>query len=312
MADSAITCQELQANGELYGLGIRVGIYFSWYATLVANIYVKSRIEDVSDTNTLFILANFIALASHSYRGEVNVVDVYIVLAIFFGYLFGGWSLAGIRLGRIYHTEPLSADAEACCEDAIEATCMKQIRIQRMWVVELHESFSQIGIFVRLGTALAIASYGVWFTFSGAQKLRPTDCMPTIFLFGRHMFFGPVNNFLKALALYALLLILAVTLPIIYVFIRAMLLNLVAICACVVCRILCDEGDEGLSLKDLCICCGGGCRVLILGLNTSRSHFAKVGESNEEGVHEHEDPTAENIRETLRLQKHLTRFYLVR
>ena len=310
-------CQDLEGNPDLYGIGIRLGVYLSWFATLLANNFITSRIEDVSDTNTLFVVANFAAVATHSYAGELNVVDVYIVLTIFFGYVFGGWSLSGIRLGHIYHTDPIDPKNNPGCLEALETTLSKRIRLRKVWLVELHESFSQIGIFIRLALALAIASYGVWFAYAGAPRLVPAECTPVIFLFGQQHFFGAVHVFLKVLTGGILALISFVSLPLVVVFLKAAVLNFFGVVGCVLCYMVCKEGGDVRHVtgktdaertaeekqwrredrKSFWSCFAMCCWILVSNLNNSRKEGFPPEPAESEKLH---DPAPEQICQALR------------
>ncbi|KAH8812416.1 hypothetical protein F5884DRAFT_855713 [Xylogone sp. PMI_703] len=90
-------CYGFEGNGDLYGIGIRVGVYLSWFATLIANAFVQSRVSDLSDTNTLFILSNLIALIYASSKQTIQSVESFIVMNMFLGYFFSVWSVAGMR-----------------------------------------------------------------------------------------------------------------------------------------------------------------------------------------------------------------------
>jgi hypothetical protein len=41
-------------NLDLYGIGIRIGIYAQWLATLIADLLTPSEVDAIKSTNTYF------------------------------------------------------------------------------------------------------------------------------------------------------------------------------------------------------------------------------------------------------------------
>jgi hypothetical protein len=52
-----------QGNPDLYGLGIRLGIYLQAIATILTNAFVSEAVSDYRDNNTIFLFALLIAVA---------------------------------------------------------------------------------------------------------------------------------------------------------------------------------------------------------------------------------------------------------
>jgi hypothetical protein len=76
--EEPISCSFV-GNPDLYGLGIRLGVYFQLFATLFANAFLDEAVGDALDTNFIFLFALFVALARatinewhHFYRGICN------------------------------------------------------------------------------------------------------------------------------------------------------------------------------------------------------------------------------------------------
>lgn len=67
----------------MYGLGIRVGFYLQWYGAILASWLAPSEAVSLRVVNTLFISASFIALIIQ--RDGLQVIEIYIVLLLFFG-----------------------------------------------------------------------------------------------------------------------------------------------------------------------------------------------------------------------------------
>jgi hypothetical protein len=75
-------------NSDLYGLGIRIGIYLQWTSGLLANTFHADSVQDMLATNTIFLMALFIALAIITANATVLAAEVMILLQFCFGFLF--------------------------------------------------------------------------------------------------------------------------------------------------------------------------------------------------------------------------------
>lgn len=79
----------LLGNSDLYGLGIRLGIYMQWTSSLLANNLLEGEILSLLDTNTTFLLAVFSAIAKLTVQKGLQLAEILILLRICFGFLFG-------------------------------------------------------------------------------------------------------------------------------------------------------------------------------------------------------------------------------
>ena len=59
--DDTFKCQTERAP-DYYGLGVRLGIYFAWGTSYLANTMVPSEINSALDTNMIFLLTILIAM----------------------------------------------------------------------------------------------------------------------------------------------------------------------------------------------------------------------------------------------------------
>jgi hypothetical protein len=107
------TCS-FEGNGDMYGLGIRLGFYIQWFSSILARWLVptknrrpqaedpmKEEAKGLSFSNNIFSAATFIALAIliSNDVDSLQVVEIYIVLLLTFGYsLF----LVPIYLWRLF------------------------------------------------------------------------------------------------------------------------------------------------------------------------------------------------------------------
>ena len=92
-------CNGFAGNSDLYGLGIRIGIYLQWISSLLTNVLLPTGVSDSLDTNSIFLFAVFIAIAKASQStGGLRPAEAFITLQLCFGYLLSVLSVSGLRL----------------------------------------------------------------------------------------------------------------------------------------------------------------------------------------------------------------------
>ncbi|KAF1991724.1 hypothetical protein K402DRAFT_322668, partial [Aulographum hederae CBS 113979] len=142
-------------NPDFYGLGIRIGIYLQWITALLANHFLREAIDTNLETNTIFLLALFIATAVTTANNTVQTAELVVLLHLCFGFLFSILSIWGHRT-------------------AIAGVNQKKIR------------FPLMGSFFRLTLATALSAFGLWFWFKGNDlSRRPLECADYTFFFSR-------------------------------------------------------------------------------------------------------------------------------
>ena len=164
-----VQCPGIEGNADFYGLGIRVGIYLQWTASLFVNHFLQSSIEDNLDTNTIFLLALFAALATStaSFPREVKTAEIVVILHLCFGFISSILSIWGYRTSTRSH---------------------KRVR------------FPLLGSFARLTLTTAICAYALFFWFVGVDDVddeTPESCPTYTFLFGRLDTAGPVKHYFQ-------------------------------------------------------------------------------------------------------------------
>src|ERR1700710_2861741 len=85
-----------EGNSDFYGIGVRVGFYLTWISGLVAFVFNPEDAEEQADAQTIFLMANLIAVAvlQSKAAAETNVV-----VPILLFYMFFGGSVIGITSG---------------------------------------------------------------------------------------------------------------------------------------------------------------------------------------------------------------------
>ncbi|ETI28424.1 hypothetical protein G647_00873 [Cladophialophora carrionii CBS 160.54] len=137
----------LHGNGDFYGMGVRVGIYFQWITSWLANNFLPEEIIGSLDTNSIFLLALFSTVFTYSLQGtSIRVVDVLLIHQLCTGFLFSVMSLWGYRT-MYYKTEGPGG----------------------------RRHFGGFGTHFRLVLMSAITAYGVWFWIRGVDTLATCD-----------------------------------------------------------------------------------------------------------------------------------------
>ena len=148
----------IKGNSDFYGLGIRIGIYLQWITSFLANHFVPDSIDSHLETNTIFLLALFIATVFATARRTIQSAEIVVLLQLCFGFLFSILSVWGIRTRRRMHEG------------------QKEERIR----------FPLLGAFFRLTLATAMCAFGLWFWFHGASlHHQHSGCPDFAFLFAR-------------------------------------------------------------------------------------------------------------------------------
>ncbi|KAL6716375.1 hypothetical protein ACLMJK_005941 [Lecanora helva] len=101
------TCNGFQGNTDLYGLGIRIGIYLQWISSLLTNIFLPNAISESLDTNAIFLFALFIAIANATTNQEkLHPAEAFVALQLCFGFLLSVLSVGGARLTLLNEPRP--------------------------------------------------------------------------------------------------------------------------------------------------------------------------------------------------------------
>lgn len=129
----ALSCQTARAS-DYYGLGVRLGIYFTWLQTWIANTFLSSEISGAADTNTIFLLVLLIAMIKCSSTNMLEQIDGLILMHLSGGFIFGTFSIWGYRTRQYLESGP------------------KAIRF-----------FGGFGTHSRLIVSLAVSVYGLWY-----------------------------------------------------------------------------------------------------------------------------------------------------
>jgi hypothetical protein len=172
-------------SGDYYGLGVRLGIYFTWLTSWLANTFVEEEISGALDANSIFLFALLVSIfkgTTAQGSEKLAYIDGLILMQLCAGYLFGILSLWGYRTTHYNKEGP------------------KAVR-----------HYGRIGTHCRLGLATAISVYGIWFWGYGIRydlnrglaivtddkgDPRPRECYPVyVFFFAKLNVLGGIRIF---------------------------------------------------------------------------------------------------------------------
>lgn len=125
---------------DLYGLGVRLGIYFQWTSGWVSNNVIPDEVSGGLDANSIFLFALMISIVSTTSDRTLTQVDAFIMLQLCAGTIWSVLSIWGYRT-CVYRKEGLDA-------------------IRR---------FGGFGTHLRLLLAAGVSWYSIWFWTTGLK-----------------------------------------------------------------------------------------------------------------------------------------------
>jgi hypothetical protein len=170
-------------SGDYYGVGVRLGIYFIWFTSWLANTFVEEEISGALDANSIFLFALLVSIfkgSAVSGTDKLAYIDGLVLMQLCPGYLFGTHSLWGYRTVHYQKEGPRGV-----------------------------RHYGKIGTHCRLILATAISIYGIWFWTYGIRydlhhglarvtddvgNPRPPQCYPVyVFFFAKLNVLGGIR-----------------------------------------------------------------------------------------------------------------------
>ena len=139
VVDPDLDCSS-KYGADYYGIGVRLGVYFSWLTSWIANVFLPEEIASALDANTMFLLSLMASIFYSTHKNILSYIDGLILMHLSSGYLFGCLSFWGYRTRHYHHEGPMGI-----------------------------RHFGRFGTHCRLVLALAISAYGIWFWTDGVS-----------------------------------------------------------------------------------------------------------------------------------------------
>ncbi|MCJ1398165.1 hypothetical protein MMC11_001362 [Xylographa trunciseda] len=178
VVDPDLDCSS-KYGADYYGIGVRLGIYFSWLTSWIANVFLPEEIASALDANTMFLLSLMASIFYSTNKGILSYIDGLILMHLSSGYLFGCLSFWGYRTRHYHHEGPMGI-----------------------------RHFGRFGTHCRLILAFGISAYGIWFWTDGVADglqipispntgdLISCQCYPLqTFFFDRLRVYGGIRYF---------------------------------------------------------------------------------------------------------------------
>jgi len=157
-----------EGNSDLYGLGIRLGVYLQLFSTLLANSFCSDSVrEDARNTNAIIMIAVFAGMANATARGNMNSVEIFVMSTLITAFM---WS--------------------ACTPGHISRVVLLDIETPKAWTDEEIETKERKSYFAAIARSIfgtALATYNLWYWLYGRHQflhngISNLECKPTVFL----------------------------------------------------------------------------------------------------------------------------------
>jgi hypothetical protein len=172
-----------QGNSDLYGLGIRLGVYLQLLATVLANSFLPDSIrEDAQNTNSIIMIAVFAGMATATLQGNMNSVEIFVMSMLLSAFLFSDFTPAHISAIVLFED---GGEGKMQCQRRIPRDKLTFSEEERMERDGKKRYFAAIARSI-FGTASAVFNF--WYWFDGRNRFLKNgivgqpNCEPTIFL----------------------------------------------------------------------------------------------------------------------------------
>jgi hypothetical protein len=95
-----------EGNSDLYGLGIRLGVYLQLLSTLLANGFLSNELrEDARNTNAIIMIAVFAGMASATINNQTNGIEIFVMTTLLISFLWSDFTPSHISALLFEQTE---------------------------------------------------------------------------------------------------------------------------------------------------------------------------------------------------------------
>lgn len=204
-------CPGFEGNSDLYGLGIRIGVYLQWFSAWISNTVNPAGAAANHDANAIFLTAITVASSVALAGGALQPAEAYLMLLLSNGFLFTVLSFLGLRLYLLQPStaEVLCRNLDTAMDDFMTSPPDESREdYQESWLTGLyrlfygskiafgfrpvskfkHPALSWAGVGARsmIGLFIAILSVITWWNSAYYTASDGTEsCTPVLFFFGR-------------------------------------------------------------------------------------------------------------------------------
>ena len=182
-----------QGNPDLYGLGIRLGVYLQLLSTLLANAVLSEEYrEDARNTNAIIMIAVFAGMVLTTANNQLNATEIFVMSTLLNAFLWSDFTPTHISSYVLFHGG--DEDHKDVCSR--KKRSRNHARIEEKSSIksgkdkekgEMIEMKGYGAAIARSAFGTAIAGYNLWFWFYSQHTLLKNgiddpDCTPLVFL----------------------------------------------------------------------------------------------------------------------------------
>ncbi|KAF4440067.1 putative penicillin-binding protein [Fusarium austroafricanum] len=179
-------CQ-ITGNGDIYGMGVRLGIYFQWATSIIVENVYQTEIPATRAAGNCYqiaMLAGLIRISQYP-SDKALALEGYIVLLFCF---VGVWA-SSIGLQDLLPKRSQSSD------------------VSQQTTAQANSQVLGFGQLISVSLSTATCAYGTWFLFNGINKMarQEKNCNEVIFFFAKVKLFGWVLIIFKVFFILGLI-----------------------------------------------------------------------------------------------------------
>lgn len=184
---------EFPGNPDLYGLGIRIGIYTQVFSTLITNHFLPGELSSTWTANIIFVSALLLAMIkSISQSSEFFVVEGFILLQLILLFFLAVISVSGAFFTLMdafcaFLDGTLNADTyRAMMESGYSSKQFNIVVTQQLSKLsQAYSDISPLASTISLALTLVASGLNLWYWISGTQVLKreAVGCSTDVFLF---------------------------------------------------------------------------------------------------------------------------------
>lgn len=145
------SCEPLQGDADLYGLGVRFGIYLTWTSSWITLILDPDSAQSIFDVNSIFVFTIALTTMFAAAQRDVAVIEMHLMLQIIAEFYcttlstlgFRTWFLSPDRTARLARALKLTGQGKSALEQ-VDAFLRKRQAIYRQLLQQAWASRSRI------------------------------------------------------------------------------------------------------------------------------------------------------------------------
>src|ERR1700722_7728395 len=227
LAPHDVSCPPV-GNADLYGLGIRIGMYLQTLSTILAEAFVHKMALDFRDVNAIFLLALLIAMLKATIQDSLTAADGIVMLRILWCFVICAMSkgiypmakgiyLVGQKVTylvvkegiylvvkeNIFLIEDMSSVVRTILKLSgaileLQDRLFEEIVVSRAYLFETGSIGEALSLYFRVWISGVVAMASVYFWYDGFDRFyRSSSCPLFLFYFAKLDAIGGARTFYK-------------------------------------------------------------------------------------------------------------------